>query len=173
MVIATLRPCCNAAALCLVGFVAPLGLVGLAACDTVEFGCPTSCIGAAYATFDLACSPNDLESVVATGPCALAAMPEAGLPYYTGTESELLVTVGSPEAGACHVALQFATGFAYETDVTFASQADPTPKGCSPCPAFIGPTGGPWTVNNPGDTCVALPADAGASADAASDVTGE
>jgi len=182
MVIVTLRQCCTVpyrAALGLVGLVVPValvGLVGLTACDTVVYGCASSCIGAAYATFDLACSPNDLESVVATGPCA---MPEAGLSYYTGTESEFLAVVGSPEAGVCHVALQFATGFSYETDVTFAPQADPTPKGCAPCPSFIGPTAGPWTVNNPSDTCVALPAvsaDAGAEADASIDaggVTGE
>jgi hypothetical protein len=172
----------------LLPLLALVGLVGLAACqaDTVQYGCPSSCIGAAYATFNLACSPNDLASVVATGPCA---MPDAGVDDYTGTESEFLVAVGSPEAGACHVTLQFATGFSYEADVTFTSQADPVPKGCTPCPSFIGPTAGPWTVNNPGDTCVALPAsaDAGAdataaasadatapaSADAASDATGE
>lgn len=191
MVIASLRKCCTAAALATfarfirVVIFAPVALVGLAACqaDTVQYGCPSACIGAAYATFELACSPNDLASVAATGPCA---MPEAGVPYYTGTESEFLVAVGSPEAGACHVTLQFATGFTYEQDVTFTSQPDPSPKGCTPCPSFIGPTAGPWTVNNPSDTCVALPAsDAGAgtnpaasasadaSADAASDVTGE
>jgi len=177
MVIVALRQCCAAAALRLADLAGPVrlvglvGLVGLGACqaDTVQYGCPSSCIGAAYATFDLACSPNDLASVVATGPCA---MPDAGVSYYTGTETELLVTVGSPEAGVCHVALRFATGFSYEQDVTFTSQADPTPKGCSPCPSFIGPTVGPWAVNNPSDTCVALP-DAGASADAASDVASE
>jgi hypothetical protein len=145
---------------------AAIATFALTACqaDTVQYACPNSCIGAAYAGFDLACSPNDLSSVVATGPCAT---PEAGLAYYTGGETDFLVAVGSPEAGTCHVTLGFASGFTYDTDVTFTSQADPVPKGCSPCPSFIGPTAGPWTVNNPSITCVALPSlDAGAGPDA-------
>jgi hypothetical protein len=137
-----------------------VGIIPLTGCqaETVTYACPDSCIQAAYATFELACSPNDLTSVVATGPCAVQ---DAGLSYFTGGTSEWTVAVGSAEAGACHVQLEFATGFTYAQDVTFTSQPDPSPKGCTPCPSFIGPTGGPWTVNNPSETCVAAPLDAG------------
>jgi hypothetical protein len=73
---------------------------------------------------------------------------------YTGRFSELLVTVGSPSPGTCHVELVFANGFKYATDVSFAFQN----IGCG-CASFIGPaSGGSVTVNNPSDTCIALDA---------------
>jgi hypothetical protein len=86
-------------------------------------------------------------------------MPDAGLSWYTGTETEWYVVVASPSPGTCHVLLTFASGFTYSADVTFASQnLNPT---CG-CPAFIGPTSGPFTVNNPSETCVDASTDAGA-----------
>jgi len=123
----------------------PLVLSGC--CPDAE--CPT----AAFATFHLTCSPNDLVKVEASGPCT--APPDAGLSYYTGAGSEIDVAVGSPVPGSCHIVLTFATGFTYSADVTFTTQTS-----CGHCP-YEAPTSGRFQVNNPPDTCVALP-DAGA-----------
>jgi hypothetical protein len=109
-----------------------------------------ACEEAGFATFDLSCSPNDLTSVVASGPCAI---PDASLEQYTGPATEWFVAVGSPSPGECHIVLTFATGFTYSADVAFTSRI----VGCAGCPPSIGPTGGPFTVNNPSDTCVAVP----------------
>jgi hypothetical protein len=106
--------------------------------------------GAVAATFNLSCSPNDLTSVVATGPCA---DPDASLSWYTGKETQWAVGVVSPSPGVCHIELTFATGFTYSADVTFTEQ--------TACNSFIGPTSGPFMVNNPSDTCL----DAGPSAE--------
>jgi hypothetical protein len=133
---------------------AGLGLLLAAGCDGLEgHACPGGCTSAAFATFKLSCSPNDLVSVVASGPCA---HPDASLSWYTGAATEWFVAVGSESPGTCQVVLTFATGFTYSADVTFTSQTDPSPPGCGQCPAYIGPTGGPFVVDNPIDTCVAL-----------------
>jgi hypothetical protein len=111
--------------------------------------CPAVCIEAAYATFNLSCSPNDLVSVVATGPCA---MPDASLSYYTGTASQWFVAVGSTVPGDCHVELAFAPGFVYAADVSFSWQSPDDPS-CG-CPSYIGPNAGSFQVDNPRWTCV-------------------
>ncbi len=129
-------------------------VVALGACSGSPPDCPGGCVEASIANFDLSCSPNDLTSVVATGPCA---RPDASLEWYTGTGSEWIVGVGSPSPGVCHVALTFATGFTYSADVTFAVQ----PGGGCGCPSFVGPNPPVvLKVNNPSNTCHALP-DAG------------
>jgi hypothetical protein len=130
--------------------VARLGL----ACGA-DTPCSDLCTDAESATFHLSCNPNDLVSVVATGPCS---NPDASLEWYTGAETEWDVAVTAQSPGECHIVLTFATGFTYSTDVTFTSQN----QGCG-CPSFLGPVPGTGaiTVNNPADTCVALPRDAG------------
>lgn len=116
-------------------------LAGLCACAV----CPDKPGSERSVVFKLACSPNDLTRVVATGPCA---NPDAGLEWYTGATTKWIVSVPSPSPGVCHIELQFATGFTYATDVTFTSQSD----GCG---SFIGPASTPYVVNNPPDTCLA------------------
>jgi hypothetical protein len=133
-------------------------------------GCGTSgncggCVEGALATFNLSCSPNDLVSVLASGPCA---MPDAGLAWYTGVGSEWSVGVGSPSPGECHVVLTFATGFTYSADVTFTSQ---TAESCKGCPPYIGPTSGPFTVNNPATTCLDAAPDAAPEAGSVTDAS--
>jgi len=108
-----------------------------------------SCTEAASATFHLACSPNNLTAVSATGPCS---MPDASLAWYTGTATKWDVAVFSPRPGECHIELTFATGFVYSADVTFTRQTAGT---CRGCPSYIGPISGGFTVDNPSDTCVA------------------
>jgi hypothetical protein len=137
-------------------------LVSSNGCDTFEgHACSGGCVeGYASATFELACNPNNLVSVEATGPCS---MPDKPLSWYTGMATKWIVSVGSPTPGTCHVTFTFATGFTYSADVTFASMNDSEP-GCAPCPSYIGPVSnsGP-KVNNPPETCVAL--DSGAEDD--------
>jgi hypothetical protein len=140
----------------------PLSVAALVSGSFVVFGgcrgsvepCPAACVEAAFAIFSLSCSPNDLISVEATGPCS---MPDAGLSWYTGTATEWYVAVGSRSPGTCHVLLTFESGFTFSADVTFASQNHDRTCGCPP---FIGPTSGPFIVNNPGDTCVDASTDA-------------
>lgn len=119
------------------------------------------------ATFRLSCNPNDLTKVDVTGPCALNPPdggfrvydPDAGLAWYTGAATEWYVGVFASAPGVCHIELIFATGFTYSQDVTFDWQGE-----CGE--HYIGPTSGPFTVNNPSSTCMALPAaDAGADGD--------
>ena len=117
--------------------------------------CPIACITAVAATFELSCSPNDLTNVIATGPCAT---PDAALSWYTGSATEWDVAVTSAGPGACHVELTFATGFTYSADVTFALQTIESPPGCPECPPYVGPTSGPFMVDNPSDTCDSMPA---------------
>jgi hypothetical protein len=135
--------------------------------DPIHYACPGGCISAEFATFDLNCSHNDLVSVTASGPCS---MPDASLTWYTGAATEYTVSVGSTSPGICHVDLAFATGFTYSADVTFTSQTLSSAPGCPEC-HFIGPTGGPFVVGNPSDTCVdaAIGELPDASADANSD----
>ena len=126
----------------------------VAGCSTHD--CPGGCVEYEGANFKLSCSPNDLVSVVATGPCA---NPEAGVSWYTGTGTEWYVVVPASTAGSCHIVLTFATGFTYSQDVTFGV----VPRDSCGCPSYIAPTSGPFTVNNPADTCVALPPSTDAS----------
>jgi hypothetical protein len=129
-----------------VGLVAVLG-----ACDGSGSGgiCPLGCREEAAYDIELACAPNDLISVVASGPCD--APRDAGLDHWWSSRYDHRdLTVGSSGPGACHVVLTFATGFTYSTDLAFASIA----QGCG-CPNYIGPTmAGPIMVNNPSNTCV-------------------
>jgi hypothetical protein len=121
------------------------GLLAVAAgCRTnAGFGCLVN--GPQYATFNLSC-PNDLTSIVVTGSCA---NPDGGAGWYVGKDGT--VSVSSPSPGVCHIELIFATGFTYSTDVMFNSQE-------GECASSNVPILGPFTVNNPSDTCVALDA---------------
>jgi hypothetical protein len=111
------------------------------------------CNSAEPALFQFSCSPNDLTSVVATGPCS---MPEAGTPLgFTAPVPPTDVGVFSGGPGTCHVQLTFASGFTYSTDVAFTAQM----QFCA-CPTAFVPTSGPFMVDNPAGTCIAGP-DAG------------
>jgi hypothetical protein len=116
------------------------------ACSSGHEACSDSCIEASSATFNLACNPNDLVSVTATGPCA---NPEAGLSWYTGAATKWSAAVFAQSPGTCHIELTFATGFTYATDVTFVAHT----ANCG-CPTYLGPEGpGGFEVQNPADTC--------------------
>jgi hypothetical protein len=143
---------CAAALGLLVVFV---GVLGGGGCGITSDDCG-GCTDAASVLFYLSCSPNDLTSVVTSGPCS---MPDASLEWYTGGGTKW-VAVGSPSPGECHIVLTFATGFTYSADVTFTSQ---TGGQCPGCRSYIGPTSGPFTVNNPNTTCLDAGPDAGAS----------
>jgi hypothetical protein len=150
-----------------VAIAASCALVAVAGCSAdgnpfVPHACPGGCIQAAFATFELSCSPNDLIGVTASGPCA---MPDASLSFYTGSVTEWSVLVESPTPGTCHVVLTFATGFTYEADVVFTSHSIPSEPGCGQCPDYIGPTSGPFQVDNPSDTCVGVADDAASGGD--------
>jgi hypothetical protein len=139
------------------------------ACNTTQVCCG-ECPASRSAEFTLTCSSTDLQSVVATGPCAV---PDASLASYVGSDTLLVPSQGP---GDCHVELTFATGFTYSADVTFVSKPGGVCGGpqCK-CGDYIVPTSGPFTVNNPSTTCVdaaasdgaadasACPADAGQS----------
>jgi hypothetical protein len=136
---------------------AALGLLvvlGGGGCNSTKICCGL-CPSPEPAVFQLACSANDLVSVVATGPCAT---PDASLSSYTGNGR---VFVDSQSPGVCHVELTFATGFTYSADVTFASQPGGVCGGpqCK-CADYLTPTSGPFTVNNPSTTCVDAGSDA-------------
>jgi hypothetical protein len=131
-----------------------VSLLALLGGCTDDCSCPGGCAESDPAGFKLSCSPNDLVSVVATGPCA---NPDVALSWYTGTGSESYVAVPAATVGTCHIVLTFATGFTYSQDVTFGV----VPRDSCGCPSYVAPTSGPFTVNNPADTCVAL-TDAGA-----------
>lgn len=130
------------------------GLAVLHGCNSTQ-DCCGGCLGDDPAVFHLSCSSGDVTSVLATGPCGT----DASLSSFLGSGS---VFVHSRSAGVCHVELTFATGFTYATDVTFTSQPGGVCGGpqCR-CPAHVAPASGPFTVNNPSNTCVAAP-DAGA-----------
>ena len=118
--------------------------------------CCGGCPAPEPAVFQLTCGATDLQSVVATGPCA---MPDASLSSYVGNH---IVVVRSQSPGVCHVELTFATGFTYSSDVTFATQSGGVCGGpqCT-CPDYLAPTAGPFPVNNPSATCVSGGLDAG------------
>jgi hypothetical protein len=129
---------------------------GLAACS-VSRACPGLCIEGSSAVVELNCSATDLTSVTVTGACAGDA--GARSLHAFGTS----IYVFSQTAGVCHVSLTFASGFTYETDVTFATQTDNIP-GCGVCPPYIGPTQGSFAAHNPGNTCVDAGLDGGPDA---------
>jgi hypothetical protein len=60
----------------------------------------------------------------------------------------------SMTGGVCHIALTFATGFAYSTDVTF-NYWPPPPGNASGCtgPWGVAPTQAIFVVDNPPGTC--------------------
>jgi hypothetical protein len=113
------------------------------------------CEESGYATFTLSCSPNDLTSVVASGPCS---MPDASQSRYTKEASEGYVDVASAGPGNCHIQLTFATGFTYSADVSFKLEYGQ----CAGC-TYLEPTSAPFMVNNPSNTCVDAGVDAGVS----------
>lgn len=88
-------------------------------------------------------------------------MPDASLAAYVDRG---VVFVDSTGPGVCHVTLTFATGFTFATDVTFATRPGGVCGGpkCA-CPDYVGPTAGPFAVQNPSATCV----DAGPETDGA------
>jgi hypothetical protein len=117
-----------------------------AACTTTR-PCADVCIESATAVIQLSCDPTDLTSATVTGPCARDAGVQS-LRIFPGGS----LYVGSPTGGVCHVSLAFASGFTYETDVTFAMQTDNQP-GCGNCPPYVGPTQSSFSVGNPSNTC--------------------
>jgi hypothetical protein len=123
-----------------------LAVVG--ACNSTQACCGT-CPASEPARFTLTCGSTDLQSVVATGPCAT---PDASLASYVGNDAVLVPSEGP---GDCHVELTFASGYAYSADVTFASRSGGLCGGpqCK-CADYVVPTSGPFTVNNPSTTCV-------------------
>jgi hypothetical protein len=82
------------------------------------------------------------------------------------------VFVESQSPGVCHIELTFATGFTYPADVTFTLHPGGVCGGpqCK-CGDYLAPTSGPFTVNNPSNTCVAIP-DAGDDANGPADKDG-
>jgi hypothetical protein len=94
----------------------------------------------------LSCSPSDLTSVAATGPCLSA----DASPHPVGD----WLNITSPSPGTCRVTLMFATGFTYSADVTFVSQTDPEPLGCGVCAPYIAAIQSTFEVNNPSTTCI-------------------
>ncbi len=124
--------------------------------------CPLACVTERIASFQLSCGPNDLTSVVASGPCSA---PDASVSEYAAGSNGSVVFVGSTGPGTCHVQLTFATGFTYAADVTFALLPLLGPPGCPSCPPYLGPTQGPFMVDNPAETCT----DAGVEGAAPSD----
>jgi hypothetical protein len=119
--------------------------------------CPPCCTTGASATFLLSCGTPNLTSVVATGPCAT---PDASASHYKAAPAgayESILSVESATPGDCHIELTFATGFTYSADVTFTQHGGPECKW-----SYVGPTSGPFTVNNPSDTCVDARPDGGA-----------
>lgn len=134
----------------------------------VVFGACTSspdCCGACPAdqpaVFQLTCDTADLTSAIATGPCA---SPSGGP---SSEVSNGIVAIDGLGTGVCHVALAFATGFTFATDVTFKTQSGGVCGGpqCK-CPDFVAATSGPFAVHNPSTTCL----DAGSDVDADSDL---
>jgi hypothetical protein len=140
--------------------------------------CPLVCPESEFAMLDLTC-PAVVTSAQLTGPCAPAsdaslsdAEPfESGggtapsafggsgfwcsmarlVPFTQCTQIYLIAT----EPGICHVALTFADGFTYSTDVTFTWMTLGAAPGCpDPCRPFVGPTQVRFLVDNPSATCI-------------------
>ena len=118
--------------------------------------CCGSCPADEPAIFHLSCTSSDLTGVETTGPCER----DAGLSLTRGDDAAWVGTVfvQGQSPGVCHVKLTFATGFTYSADVTFATQSGGVCGGpqCK-CGDILAPTSGPFTVDNPSDTCVAEP----------------
>jgi hypothetical protein len=110
-----------------------------------------------------------------SGPCATR---YAGLSLTRGDDAALIGTVfvDGQSPGVCHVELIFATGFTHRVDVTFGLRPGGRCGGpqCK-CADYLAPTSGPVTVNNPSDTCVAIPdaGDAEATSSEAGDASAE
>jgi hypothetical protein len=134
---------CNA--LTLVVVVA--GLVAFVGGCSSSSDCSGGCEEGVPATYQLACTPNDLTSVAVSGPCSASTLTWA---HQFGS-----VELYSTSPATCSVVLTFATGFTYSTNVTFAWSGA---QSCG-CPPYIA-ANGMTMVNNPSDTCHALP-DAG------------
>lgn len=117
-------------------------------------GCSNGCTVEAFAELDLACWPNDLTSVSASGSCSV---PDAGLDDTT-TVNRRAVIVRANQAGDCHVELTFASGFRFATDITFMTKNSGTAE-CPGCPDYYASVDPMRVVNNPPETC--LPSDAG------------
>ena len=121
--------------------------------------CCGLCPDSVPADFNLTCESTNLESVVATGPCA--GPPDASVTGYTNTwMGSEHVYVSSDAPGTCHVELTFATGYTYSTDVTFATQSGGVCGGpqCT-CGDYL--AAGSFAVNNPPDTCIDAGVDSG------------
>jgi hypothetical protein len=116
--------------------------------DTYQVPCNYACTSAGFGTLLFAC-PAVVVSADITGPCASAndASALAGQ-----TTSDVIVATSGP--GICHVTLTFEGGFTYSTDFDFTWQTEPEPPGCPPCPPHLGPTQGPFMVDNPSSTCI-------------------
>jgi len=120
-------------------------------CQSQRPACPGFCTEDQPAIFIPSCSPSDLTSVTATGPCSFGdASASNDLLDAAGTS----IQIGSPTPGVCHIVLTFATGFTYSADVTFVSQADQEPAGCTVCSAYVAPTQRTFVVDNPPATCI-------------------
>ena len=131
-----------------------LGPLGFAFLCGTGVGCEKQSCEASidpYANLDLTCAPTNLTSVDVSAPCAAADAGTNPNQYVTGT----LIAITSQVPGTCHVALTFATGFTYATDVVFVEQND-TCGG-----SFVGPTQMSFDINNPPSTCVDTDAGAG------------
>ncbi len=91
-------------------------------------------------------------------------MPDGSASSHVG---DGIVVVDSQGAGVCHIELTFATGFAFTTDVAFATRSGGVCGGpqCT-CGDYVAATSGPFAVHNPSTTCV----DAGADAEAGTTV---
>jgi hypothetical protein len=139
----------------LAAVVAGLLAVVWGGCAT-ETVCCDSCPADESAIFQLSCTSADLTGVATTGPCAR----DAGLSLTRSDDAAWVGTVfvQGQSPGVCHVELTFATGFTYSAAVTFAAEPGGVCGGpqCK-CGDYLAATSGPFTVNNPSDTCVALP----------------
>ena len=150
-------------------------LIALASCSTTNSpgGCPGSCTETRTVQVSLACATATVTNVQLTGPCA----PESDASLYKGFAPDASVrgqTLGLSCAsvdrvpfsecqdvffttagpGECHLALTFANGFTFASDVTWESEV----QNCG-CPALLVPSQPVVHVDNPESTCSS--ADAG------------
>jgi hypothetical protein len=102
------------------------------------------CITGAGVTLEFSCGPTDLIRVQLTGACA-SAQTDGGV---FGADGKWF-GFGSEEAGVCTFTAQFASGYTYSGQVTFAEQ---TP-GCG-CPSYLAPSPATIVVPNPSSTCL-------------------
>jgi hypothetical protein len=136
------------------------GVLGLLVLVGVNGGCGDAhctnfCMGSQPAVFDLSCVPAHLTQVDAVGPCAIG---DASVTHdWSGPGSEF-VAISSAGEGVCQIRLNFASGFAYSANVSFASHTDDGPSGCG-CPSYTTPSQSTFMVLTPNSICV----DAGAA----------